>query len=115
MHQAGRADFTAKILTKLTNDQSFWRELSRRAAFASHRLIGWIYWDPTAIANYASLGVPDGFGYYVATRAATLGKAGNKVVSAAFYSIHPDLFQQVSMRVVHIQLLKQRQQLEMLL
>ena len=90
MHQAGRADFTAKILTKLTNDQSFWRELSRRAAFASHRLIGWIYWDPTAIANYASLGVPDGFGYYVATRAATLGKAGNKVVSAVFYSIHPD-------------------------
>ncbi|MBL88880.1 MAG: hypothetical protein CL517_01220, partial [Actinobacteria bacterium] len=77
-------------LTKLTNDQSFWRELSRRAAFASHRLIGWIYWDPTAIANYASLGVPDGFGYYVATRAATLGKAGNKVVSAVFYSIHPD-------------------------
>jgi len=90
MHQVGRADFTAKILTKLTNDQSFWRELSRRAAFASHRLIGWIYWDPTAIANYASLGVPDGFGYYVATRAATLGKAGNKVVSAVFYSIHPD-------------------------
>ncbi len=90
MHQAGRVDFTAKILTKLTNDQSFWRELSRRAAFASHRLIGWIYWDPTAIANYASLGVPDGFGYYVATRAATLGKAGNKVVSAVFYSIHPD-------------------------
>ncbi|MED5276338.1 MAG: hypothetical protein VX476_00305 [Actinomycetota bacterium] len=77
-------------MTKLTNDQSFWRELSRRAAFASHRLIGWIYWDPTAIANYASLGVPDGFGYYVATRAATLGKAGNKVVSAVFYSIHPD-------------------------
>ena len=90
MHQAGRADFTVKTLTKLTNDQSFWRELSRRAAFASHRLIGWIYWDPTAIANYASLGVPDGFGYYVATRAATLGKAGNKVVSAVFYSIHPD-------------------------
>ena len=34
--------------------------------------------------------MPDGFGYYVATRAATLGKAGNKVVSAVFYSIHPD-------------------------
>ncbi len=74
----------------MTKQQDNWRELSRRAAFSSHRLIGWIYWDPTAIANYASLGVPDGFGYYVATRAATLGKAGNKVVSAAFYSIHPD-------------------------
>ena len=74
----------------MTKQQDNWRELSRRAAFSSHRLIGWIYWDPTAIANYASLGVPDGFGYYVATRAATLGKAGNKLVSAAFYSIHPD-------------------------
>ncbi len=56
----------------------------------SHRLIGWIYWDPRAIANYAALGVPDGIGYYIATRGATLGHAGNDVVTAAFYSIHPD-------------------------
>ena len=67
-----------------------WRELSRRAALQSHRLIGWIYWDPRAIANYAALGVPDGIGYYIATRGATLGHAGNEVVTAAFYSIHPD-------------------------
>jgi hypothetical protein len=67
-----------------------WRELSRRAALQSHRLIGWIYWDPRAIANYAALGVPDGIGYYIATRGATLGRAGNDVVTAAFYSIHPD-------------------------
>jgi len=66
-----------------------WRELSRRAALQSHRLIGWIYWDPRAIANYAALGVPDGIGYYIATRGATLGGAGNDVVTAAFYSIHP--------------------------
>ena len=46
-----------------------WGDLGRRAAFQSHRLIGWIYWDPTAIANYAALGVPNGFGYYIATRA----------------------------------------------
>jgi hypothetical protein len=66
-----------------------WRELSRRAALQSHRLIGWIYWDPRAIANYAALGVPDGIGYYIATRGATLAQAGNDVVTAAFYSIHP--------------------------
>ena len=67
-----------------------WRDLSRRAALQSHRLIGWIYWDPRAIANYAALGVPDGLGYYIASRGATLGHAGNEVVTAAFYSIHPD-------------------------
>lgn len=67
-----------------------WLDLSRRAALASHRLVGWIYWDPTAIANYAALGVPDGIGYYIATRGASLGDAGNDVVTAAFFSIHPD-------------------------
>ena len=66
-----------------------WMELSRRAAFASHRLIGWIYWDPTATANYAALGVPEGIGYYFATRGASLGDAGNDVVAAAFGSINP--------------------------
>ncbi len=67
-----------------------WRDLSRRAALQSHRLVGWIYWDPQAIANYAALGVRNGIGYYIATRGATLGAAGNDVVTAAFYSIHPD-------------------------
>jgi hypothetical protein len=68
-----------------------WIDLTRRLALASHRLIGWIYWDPVAIANYAALGVPDnGLGYYVATRGASLGDAGNGAVAAAFYTIHPD-------------------------
>lgn len=66
-----------------------WIQLSRRAGKASHRLIGWIYWDPPAIEAYAALGVPDGLGYYIATRGAPLGAAGNDVVTAAFYSIHP--------------------------
>lgn len=65
-----------------------WRELSRRCAFASHRLVGWIYWDPVGIANYAALGVPDGTGYYIATRGAPLAAAGDGVVTAAFGSIH---------------------------
>ena len=77
-------------MAAVTGPDLEWRELSRRAALQSHRLIGWIYWDPRAIANYAALGVPDGIGYYIATRGATLGDAGNDVVTAAFYSIHPD-------------------------
>ncbi|MGI9602841.1 MAG: SCO6745 family protein [Acidimicrobiales bacterium] len=67
-----------------------WIELSRRAGVASHRLVGWIYWDPVGIDNYAALGIPDGLGYYVATRAAPLGVAGNEAVTAAFYSINGD-------------------------
>ncbi|MCP4434707.1 MAG: hypothetical protein GY812_04300 [Actinomycetia bacterium] len=66
-----------------------WIELTRRAAFASHRLIGWIYWDPVAIEHYAALGVPDGMGYYIATRGASLAPAGPGAVTAAFGSIHP--------------------------
>lgn len=66
-----------------------WTSLSARASFASHRLIGWIYWDPGAIARYTELGVPDGFGYYVASRGAPLAPAGPQAVAAAFYSIHP--------------------------
>ncbi len=65
-----------------------WRELSARAAFASHRLIGWIYWDPTAIANYTALG-PEPWSYYVASRGASLADVGNDAVVAAFYSISP--------------------------
>lgn len=72
------------------DDGTDWTELSRRAGKASHRLVGWIYWDPDAVAAYAALGVPDGLGYYIASRGAPLGAAGNAVVTAAFYSIHPD-------------------------
>jgi hypothetical protein len=66
-----------------------WRELCTRAAFASHRLIGWIYWDPVAIEGFTALGIENGLGYYVASRAAPLASAGHQAVAAAFYSIHP--------------------------
>ena len=69
---------------------SDWREISKEAAFVSHRLIGWIYWDPDALNAYTKLGIPDGFGYYVTARAGLLGKAGSDSVSAAYYSIHPE-------------------------
>ena len=65
-----------------------WNELTARAAFASHRLIGWIYWDPLAIERYVALG-PEPWSYYVASRGWSLGDAGNEAVAAAFYSIHP--------------------------
>lgn len=67
-----------------------WRDLSARAALSSHRLIGWVYWDPYGIKQYTALGVPNGFGYYVTTRAGLLGYAGADVVTAAYYSVHPD-------------------------
>jgi hypothetical protein len=65
-----------------------WVAVSRRAAFGSHRLIGWIYWDPGAVAAYEAAGIPGGgAGYYLVSRGAPLGDAGNQVVTAAFYSI----------------------------
>ena len=67
-----------------------WQHLARRAAFASHRLVGWIFWDPVGVANYEALGVPNGVGYYIATRAAPLAAAGSDAVTAAFGSIHPE-------------------------
>src|SRR3954453_23240365 len=66
-----------------------WVELTARASMASHRLIGWIYWDPVAIERYPALGVENGFGYYIASRGAPLAPAGHQAVSAAFYSILP--------------------------
>ncbi|MEX0846423.1 MAG: hypothetical protein WD023_01495 [Ilumatobacteraceae bacterium] len=72
-----------------TDDTTDWQQLSAQASLASHELIGWIFWDPGAIARYAALGVPNGTGYYVATRAAPLAPAGDNAVIAAFYSISP--------------------------
>jgi len=66
-----------------------WLDLTQRAAFASHRLVGWIYWDPDAIKAYGDLGIPNGLGYYVTSRAAPLLPAGHQAVTAAFFSIHP--------------------------
>ncbi len=66
-----------------------WTALSARASMASHRLIGWIYWDPGAIAEFTALGIDNGLGYYIASRSAPLAPAGHQAVAAAFYSIHP--------------------------
>jgi hypothetical protein len=64
-----------------------WLGLTRRAAFASHRLVGWIFWDPGAQRNLEALGVPGGMGHYIANRAAPLAAAGTEAVFAAFGTI----------------------------
>jgi hypothetical protein len=64
-----------------------WDSLARRAAFASHQLIGWIFWDPRAQQYHKELGVQDGMGHYIANRAAPLAAAGIDAVYAAFYTI----------------------------
>lgn len=64
-----------------------WMDLTRRASFASHRLLGWIFWDERARANLAALGVPDGLGHYIVNRGAPLAPAGADAVTAAFFSI----------------------------
>jgi hypothetical protein len=66
-----------------------WTALSARASMASHRLIGWIYWDPVAVERYGALVGDGGLGYYISSRGAPLAPAGHQAVAAAFYSIHP--------------------------
>jgi hypothetical protein len=66
-----------------------WIALSARASFASHRLIGWIYWDPAALEGYERLGLTEPGTYYVNSRGAPLAPAGHEAVAAAFYSISP--------------------------
>jgi hypothetical protein len=75
-----------------------WTALSARASFASHRLIGWIYWDPVALANYEALGIDNGGVSYIVSRAAPLAPAGHQAVSASYYSISP-AFIEVSMQL----------------
>jgi hypothetical protein len=70
-----------------------WRTLTQRASLASHQLIGWIFWDPTAKENLAALGVPDGLGHYITNRAAPLAPAGSEAVFAAFYTIKREFIQ----------------------
>src|SRR4051812_44242874 len=65
-----------------------WIVICRRNARSVQTTIGWIFWDPGAVANLGALGLPHPLGY-VAARAAPLGPAGAEAVSAAFGSISP--------------------------
>jgi len=69
-------------------DSIDWVDISRRAAIGSHRLVGWIFWEPRAVAAYETAGIPGGgAGFYLVSRGAPLAAAGNQAVTAAFYSI----------------------------
>lgn len=68
---------------------TYWTSLSARASFASHRLIGWIYWDPVAVSDCAELGIDFPAAYYLTSRAAPLAPAGHQAVAAAYYTINP--------------------------
>lgn len=63
--------------------------LTARAGRAGHDLVGWLMWDPAAIAAYEALGVPDGAGWLVAWRLAPLGDISPAAAAAATYSISP--------------------------
>jgi hypothetical protein len=62
--------------------------LTTRISRSVQTTIGWIFWDPGAIARYGALGVPGPLGY-IASRAAPLAPAGPDAVAAAFGSISP--------------------------
>jgi hypothetical protein len=65
-----------------------WIEITKRNARAVQTTIGWIFWDPRAVASYEALGVPGPLGY-IASRSAPLAPAGADAVIAAFGSISP--------------------------
>ena len=65
-----------------------WTAIAQRNARSVQTTIGWIYWDPGAVARLETLGLPGGLGY-IAGRCAPLGPAGPEAVVAAFGSISP--------------------------
>lgn len=73
----------------MADESGDWVESSAQAALASHRLVGWMFWDPYGIERYTELGVPDGFGWYITSRGAPLLAAGHQAVTAAFATISP--------------------------
>ena len=65
-----------------------WLAITKRNARSVQTTIGWIFWDPGAVARYEALGVPGPLGY-LGARSAPLAPAGPDAVIAAFGSITP--------------------------
>ncbi|WP_421121530.1 hypothetical protein ACE2AJ_09275 [Aquihabitans daechungensis] len=63
-----------------------WVAITHRNARSVQTTIGWIFWDPGAVARYEALGLPGPLGY-IGARAAPLAPAGPEAVEAAFGSI----------------------------
>ncbi len=72
-----------------------WHELTARAGRAGHDLVGWLMWDPDAIARYEQLGVANGAGWIQAWRLAPLGDIPPAAAAAVTYSIHPQVVEMV--------------------
>ena len=65
-----------------------WVAVARRNSRSVQTTVGWIFWDPGAVARYGELGLPGPLGY-IAARATPLLAAGPEAVIAAFGSISP--------------------------
>lgn len=69
-----------------------WFEITRRNARSVQTTIGWIFWDPGAVARYQAIGLPEGFAGplgYIGARCAPLAGAGPDAVIASFGTISP--------------------------
>jgi hypothetical protein len=69
-----------------------WPAVAERNARSVQTTVGWIFWDPGAVARYEALGLPEGFAGplgYIAARSAPLAPVGPAAVTAAFGSISP--------------------------
>ena len=68
------------------SDSEKWIEITRRNARSVQTTVGWIFWDPGAVARFEGLGLAGPLGY-IASRCAPLAGAGAEAVVAAFGSI----------------------------
>ena len=69
-----------------------WTAVAQRNARSVQTTVGWIFWDPGAVARYEAVGLPEGFAGplgYIAARAAPQAPSGPAAVTAAFGSISP--------------------------
>ena len=69
-----------------------WFEITKRNARSVQTTIGWIFWDPGAVARYQAIGLPEGFAGplgYIGARSAPLAPAGPDAVTASFGTISP--------------------------
>jgi hypothetical protein len=65
-----------------------WVATTARNARSVQTTVGWIFWDPGAVARFEALGLAGPLGY-IAARGAPLAPAGPDAVIAAFGSISP--------------------------
>ena len=75
-----------------TGAMTDWTAVTTRNARSVQTTVGWIFWDPGAVARYEAAGMPEGLAAplgYIAARCAPLAAVGPAAVTAAFGSISP--------------------------